>query len=256
MHRKIELFMSIALLFCAVALARMGAIFVQSTTRDGRERYTKIYSTEETSSEKNSDTTLPTSPFSIVIDAGHGGADPGKVGINNILEKDINLSIALLLAEELEHSGIDCILTRDSDTDLANGASNFKSADMKNRCSFITEHNPIFTISIHQNSYPSENVSGAQVFYYTESIEGKALATVLQNSLITNVDSKNTRQPKANDTYYLLKKTPTPTVIVECGFLTNSIEASLLSTEEYQKKVVNAIYLGILEYLKTNDYLF
>lgn len=255
MNRKIELFMSIALLFCAVYLARLGAIFVQKTTEAGRARYTKPLSTEEISSTEPSDTSLTFSNFCIVIDAGHGGADPGKVGINNILEKDINLSVALLLAEKLENAGISIVLTRDSDIDLANGASNFKSADMQNRCRFITEHTPIFTVSIHQNSYPSENVSGAQVFYYTESAEGKALSTTLQNSLIANLDPTNTRQPKANDNYYLLKKTPTPTVIVECGFLTNPIEASLLATKEYQGKIVNAIYLGIIEYLETNGYL-
>jgi len=247
--------MSIALLFCAVYLARLGAIFVQQTTEEGRSRYTKTNSTEDSSSTEPPDISIPLSSFCIVIDAGHGGADPGKVGINNILEKDINLSIALLLAEKLERAGISIVLTRDSDIDLANGASNFKSADMQNRCKFITEHNPIFTVSIHQNSYPTESVSGAQVFYYTESADGKSLATILQNSLITNLDPKNTRQPKANDSYYLLKKTPTPTVIVECGFLTSPIEASLLATKEYQEKVVNAIYLGILEYLENNDYL-
>ena len=120
---------------------------------------------------------------------------------------------------------------------------------MQNRCKFIIDTNPIFTVSIHQNSYPDENVTGAQVFYFTHSKDGETLATVLQNSLIANLDPSNTRQPKANDTYYLLKKTPTPTVIVECGFLSSPTEANLLSTPEYQEKVVHAIYLGIMEYL-------
>jgi len=243
--------MSIALLFCAVFLARQGAIFVQNATAEGRARYTSPSSTEEPTSSEPDDTPTPTSPFCIVIDAGHGGADPGKVGVNNILEKDINLSIALLLAEKLESYGISIVLTRDSDVDLANGADNFKSADMRNRCQLITDATPIFTISIHQNSYPSENVTGAQVFYFTHSEDGKNLATILQNSLIKNVDPSNKRQPKANDSYYLLKKTPTPTVIVECGFLSSPEESALLCTDEYQKKLVDAIYLGILEYLET-----
>lgn len=252
MNRKIELFMSIALLFCAVFLARQGALFVQSQTAEDRARYIQSVDTEAST---DSELSVPLSPFCIVIDAGHGGADPGKVGANDILEKDINLSIALQLAEKLENAGISIVMTRDSDTDLSNGATNFKSADMRNRCALITEANPIFTISIHQNSYPSENVTGAQVFYFTESKEGKELATTLQNSLISNVDPTNKRQPKANDSYYLLKKTPTPTVIVECGFLTSPAEASLLITTEYQDKLVNAIYLGIMEHLEANDYL-
>lgn len=255
MSKKIELFMSVALLFCTVSLARLGALYVQSRVAPDRTHYMQSISTEDSALTEHLEPERPMSSFCIVIDAGHGGADPGKVGVNNILEKDINLSIALQLAKKLENAEISIVLTRDSDVDLAGGASNFKSADMRNRCTLITEANPIFTISIHQNSYPSEKVTGAQVFYFTESEEGKALATTLQNSLITNVDPSNKRQPKANDSYYLLKKTPTPTVIVECGFLTSPYEAALLTTTEYQAKLVDAIYLGIMEYLEQTDYL-
>ena len=252
MKKHIELFMSVALLFCAVFLAREGAIFVKKQTEKDRTAYFENHT--EQSSTDSSDT-VPMSNFSIVIDAGHGGADPGKVGVNDILEKDVNLSIALLLSARLNANGISTVLTRTSDTDLANGAANFKSADMQNRCRLITETNPIFTISIHQNSYPAENVTGAQVFYFTHSEEGKTLATTLQNSLIANVAPSNTRQPKANDNYYLLKKTPTPTVIVECGFLSSPSESALLITPEYQEKLADAICLGILEYLTSNHYL-
>ena len=244
--------MSIALLFCAVFLARQGALFVKAQTDRARTHHLQD-STELPSTDYSEPITM--SDFCIVIDAGHGGADPGKVGVNNILEKDINLSVALLLAEKLLSEGISTILTRDSDIDFADGASNFKSADMRNRCQHIIDANPIFTISIHQNSYPAEDVTGAQVFYFTHSKEGNDLANMLQNSLIQNVDPSNTRHPKANDSYYLLKKTPTPTVIVECGFLSSPSEAVLLTTPEYQAKLVDAIYLGILEYLKSSHYL-
>lgn len=251
MNRKIELFMSIALLCCAVFLAREGAIFVQKQTSQQNLHTEQDTLTEEPFSTEP----VATTSFCIVIDAGHGGADPGKVGVNYILEKDVNLSIALLLAKQLKQEGIAIVLTRDTDIDLSNGAANFKSADMQNRCKIITDANPIFTVSIHQNSYPDESITGAQVFYFTHSEEAKNLATTLQNSLIANVDPSNKRQPKANDSYYLLKKTPTPTVIVECGFLSSPTEAALLSTSEYQEKMVQAIYLGIMEYLKANDYL-
>ena len=254
MNKKIELFMSIALLICAVSLARWGAIFVQKQTSKDREDYLTSVTTEKNTSTESSEHSAKSS-FCIVIDAGHGGADPGKVGITGILEKDLNLSIALLLAQKLESHGISVVLTRDSDTDLAGGASNFKSADMRNRTQIITDANPVFTISIHQNSYPAENVTGAQVFYFTHSTESKNLATILQNSLIANLDPSNTRQPKANDSYYLLKKTPTPTVIVECGFLSSPSESALLCTPEYQEKIIHAIYLGILEYLEEKNYL-
>lgn len=209
MNRKVELFMSIALLFCAVFLAREGALLVK------RVKFPTPTSTQNTFESESTSDTVPSemTEFCIVIDAGHGGADPGKVGITNLLEKDINLSIALLLAKKLNANGISTVLTRDTDVDLSNGASNLKSADMRNRCQLITDAAPIFTISIHQNSYPSESVTGAQVFYFTHSKEGQELANILQNSLIANLDPTNKRQPKANDNYYLLKKTPTPTVI-------------------------------------------
>ena len=252
MKKHVELFMSIALLLCAVFLAREGAIFVKTQTTKDRIHY--FENNTEFSSTDSSDT-VPMSDFCIVIDAGHGGADPGKVGVNDILEKDINLAIALLLSQKLNANGISTVLTRTSDIDLANGAANFKSADMQNRCRIITEANPLFTVSIHQNSYPAESVTGAQVFYFTHSEEGKALASTLQNSLITNVDPTNTRQPKANDNYYLLKKTPTPTVIVECGFLSSPTESALLITPEYQETLTDAICLGILEYLASHHYL-
>ena len=231
MQRKIQLFMTVTLLICAVLLARESAIYVQNTR------------------------TVSDSSFCIVVDAGHGGKDPGKVGTNGALEKDINLSIALLLAEKLKEHQIPVVLTRTEDVDLSeNATKNFKIADLQNRCRFITETNPVFTISIHQNSYPSAEISGAQVFYYTHSAEGEDLANIIQSSLVTNVDPTNRRCAKANDSYYLLKKTPTPTIIVECGFLSNPKEAEQLSTPEYQKQLVNAIFLGITAYLESNDY--
>ena len=124
-----------------------------------------------------------------------------------------------------------------------------KVEDMHNRCEIITKAMPVFTVSIHQNSYPEEYVKGAQVFYYGQSKEGEALAKKIQSSLVSYLDPKNHRVEKANESYYLLKKTPTPTVIVECGFLSNSEEAELLNTEEYQEKVAWAVMMGVIQYL-------
>ena len=113
----------------------------------------------------------------------------------------------------------------------------------------IEEKKPDLVVSIHQNSYTEEYVNGAQVFYFGQSAEGKELAETLQESLREHLDPENDRMAKANESYYLLKKTPTPTVIVECGFLSNTEEANLLITEEYQDKVAEAIKDGILTYL-------
>ena len=190
----------------------------------------------------------------IVVDAGHGGADPGKVGINKAEEKDINLAIAQYLQKLLAADDIEVVMTRTDENGLySQGSNNKKVEDMRNRCEIIEEADPVFTVSIHQNSYPEEYVKGAQVFYYGVSTDGKKLADTLQANLIQRLDPTNHREAKANESYYLLKKTSSPTVIVECGFLSNSEEASLLVTEEYQKKVAEAVHMGILQYLDIDE---
>ena len=189
----------------------------------------------------------------MVIDAGHGGDDPGKVGINGVNEKDVNLQIAELVKVFLEANDIEVIMTRESDEGLYDAdASNKKVQDMKRRIALIEESEPALTVSIHQNSYPEEYVHGAQVFYYTGSTQGQLLASAVQRQLVQKADPENKRQVKANDSYYLLKKTGVPIVIVECGFLSNSAEAEKLCTPEYQQRVAWAIHMGILEYLNTN----
>lgn len=186
----------------------------------------------------------------VVIDAGHGGDDPGKVGINGAKEKDINLKIALILKKYLEEEGIEVVLTREADQGLYNdGASNKKVQDMKRRIEIIEKAGPVITVSIHQNSYPAENVHGAQVFYYGTSAEGKRLAESIQEQMVTCLDPENRRSVKANESYYLLKKTDIPIVIVECGFLSNGKEAEKLCDEDYQDRAAWAIHMGIMQYL-------
>lgn len=224
-EKKIELLMGLCVILCAFVLARKGAVFVQS---------------EQAKS----------APVCIVVDAGHGGDDPGKIGINDALEKDINLQIALKLQKILEQNNIKVVMTRNTDAGLySEGATNKKAEDMQKRCKIIEDSNALFTVSIHQNSYTSPEIQGAQVFYYGQSENGEKLAEILQTALIEQVDPDNHRAAKANESYYLLKKTPTPTVIVECGFLSNPIEAELLLQDDYQDQLVNAIYTGIKTYL-------
>jgi N-acetylmuramoyl-L-alanine amidase len=186
----------------------------------------------------------------IVIDAGHGDNDPGKIAVNDVYEKDINLAIALKLAPLLENKGYQVVLTRDSDSILAEeDAKNRKLADMQNRLKLIEETNPVITVSIHQNSYPDASVSGPQVFFYEASSESSALASCIQNRLDETLCVSKSRGTKSNTSYYLLKKTPTPTVIVECGFLSNPYEAELLCDELYQEKIVRSLYFGITDFL-------
>ena len=140
MKKKMEIVMAAVLLLAACLFAKEGAVIVESVRTSQAEKKTCI-----------------------VIDAGHGGADPGKVGINGAEEKEINLAIALRLKELLESEGIEVVLTRTDDRGLyPEGADNKKVADMRKRCEIITEADPVFTVSIHQNSYPEESVKGAQ----------------------------------------------------------------------------------------------
>ena len=118
---------------------------------------------------------------------------------------------------------------------------------MRNRCAKIRETKPAMAVSVHQNSYTDERVKGAQVFYHTASTEGKKVAELMQTSLYT-LDETNHRQAKENQTYYLLKKTEVPVIIVECGFLSNPDEAEKLSSESYQDQVAEAVTKGILNY--------
>ena len=188
----------------------------------------------------------------VILDAGHGGRDPGKVGINGEIEKDINLKIVNKVREKLENQGIIVALTRENDARKnEKGEEYSKSEDMKKGVEMINEVKPEIVVSIHQNSYTSEDIKGAQVFYYAGSEEGRKMAQILQES-VRMVDSENDREIKSNDTYYLLTKTAVPTLIVECGFLTNPEEAKKLTEDWYQEEVSNAIADGIMKCLNKN----
>ena len=168
--------------------------------------------------------------YTVVLDAGHGSSDSGKVGINGVLEKDINLSISKETKKYLEKKGIRVVMTRDKDESLAEGENgNRKVQDMKARVKRINDTKPNLAVSIHQNSYHEESIHGAQVFYYEHSESGEKDARILQEALLA-VDPDNTRQVKANTTYYLLKRTEVPILIIECGFLSNHEEAEKLAS--------------------------
>lgn len=188
----------------------------------------------------------------VVIDSGHGGNDPGKIGIDGSLEKDINLKIAMQLKTYLEASDVTVVMTREEDVGLySESDSQKKIADMRNRCKLIEETNPVLVISIHQNSFQDEAISGAQVFYYKHSDKGKRLAEIIQKRFDFVLGDQNRRLAKANDNYYLLLHVTAPLVIVECGFLSNWKEAAALNQEDYQKRIAWTIHMGVMEYLNT-----
>ena len=182
----------------------------------------------------------------IVIDSGHGGDDPGKIGINQAKEKDVNLKIAKKVKKRLKKEGWKVVMTREEDVMLGDAQKgNRKIHDMKARVELINKTMPAMAVSIHQNSYQEAEIHGAQVFYYSHSQDGKRMAETMQRALLM-ADEENTRQAKGNDTYYLLKRTEVPTIIVECGFLSNPQEAEKLTEDGYQKKLAQAITSGII----------
>lgn len=189
---------------------------------------------------------LPLSDAVIVLDAGHGGWDPGKTGTDGADEKELNLAIVEKLAAYLEAGGAEVILTRAADTALGGG----KRADMAERKEIADASGGDMLISIHQNAFPSAAARGAQVFYHGESERGRLLAESVQESLRSRLADGNQRQAKENQAYYILRMTELPAVIVECGFLSNREEEALLNDAGYQEKLAWAIYCGILDYFE------
>lgn len=175
----------------------------------------------------------------ILIDSGHGGKDPGKVGVAGSLEKDINLKIAMKVKEKLEKKKYQVVMTRTDDTKIG----------LRERVALIEEQVPALAVSIHQNSFTSCDVKGAQVFYYTDSEQGKKAAEILQECIRNKIGDGNHRMAKGNRDYYMLSHTTVPLAIVECGFLSNAEEEILLGTDEYQEKMAEAIVEGIEKYL-------
>ena len=191
----------------------------------------------------------------IIVDAGHGGKDPGKVGIHNELEKDINLSIAMKLKDRLLEQGFSVIMTRTKDEGLYSEYDrNKKMADLRKRVEIVNSSDALCMVSIHQNSFTSSRERGSQVFYYSTSDLSEGLAKCVQNSLKEKINKDNKREEKSNGSYYLLKKTYKPAVIVECGFLSNGEEATKLSDEKYQGEIARAICEGIINW--ANGFLY
>ena len=187
----------------------------------------------------------------VVIDAGHGGADRGVVGKNGLVEADLNLCISLLLEEKLKSSDLGVTMTRRTKDGLYGELTdNFKARDFAARKKTIVDADPDMVVSIHANKFPG-NASrrGIQVFYNAASGEGKNFAVAMQEKM--NVLNEKyvgkTYSPLAGD-YFMLNCTQNPSIIVECGFLSNEEDEKLLSDGEYRQELTDMIVLGIVDY--------
>ena len=194
---------------------------------------------------------LPLSGKIIFLDPGHGGMDGGAVSREGLVEKEVALAISIYLRDLLQQAGALVLMTRETDMDLATeedrrlGRS--KVEDLKNRINQINTSDADFLISIHLNSIPSPRWRGAQTIYHPEKEENRLMAELIQEELIQQLQN-TTRKARANQDIFILRHANLPSVLVEVGFLSNPIEADLLATADYQKKVAAAIYTGIIRY--------
>lgn len=187
----------------------------------------------------------------IVVDAGHGGIDGGVSGrVTGVKESDLNLSVSLLLKEELADMGFEVVLTRKTEAGLyGTTAKGFKKRDMQKRKEIIEESKPSMVISVHQNFYPSQSTRGGQVFYSAQSEGSKLLAEGIQERLNALYAEEGVRERKITaGEFFMLDCYPCPSVIVECGFLSNEADEALLSSAVWQKKLAQTIASGALSY--------
>lgn len=180
----------------------------------------------------------------IVIDPGHGGADGGVVGASTgTKESDINLSISKYLAEYFKKNGYNAVLTRTDSGSVEGGVKYSKRGDMAARRDIVNKHSPDLVISVHCNSYPRQIVSGAQVFYSANATLGKNFADCVQGYFNEVLNAK-ARSSAVGD-YYILNCTEYPSILCECGFLSNPEEENKLISASYQEKVAYTIFSAV-----------
>lgn len=190
----------------------------------------------------------------VILDAGHGGFDGGAV-VDSVVEKDINLAIALDLRDMLELTGFEVIMTRTEDTALYDidkergTVHSRKVSDIHNRFQIIEQNPDAVFVSIHQNKFEESSSHGAQIFYGRHNAESENLAILLQQRFVQLLQPENKRQQKKGESnIYLLYHAKTPAILIECGFLSNGEERRQLTTPAYQRQVAFTIYCGLLDY--------
>lgn len=189
----------------------------------------------------------------ILIDAGHGGVDPGAVGKNNSLEKDITLAVSKRLRVLVQQAGGKAIMVREEDVDLgtAQGLLKRKREDLAQRIQLAKDQQVDVYLSIHVNSSPIEKLTGPQVFYYADSSGGKLLAQCIQEQL--NLLAGGKRVAKGNQELFILKKADCAVAMIELGFLSNAQEEQKLNDPNYQQQLAVAVYQGLANYLGTSQ---
>lgn len=192
--------------------------------------------------------------LTVVIDAGHGGMDGGAVGISGVLEKDLNLQVAKKLEKLVTDGGGKALMTRADDvslhTDQDKTVREQKRSDLNYRRSYAADSGADAFISIHMNKFEQSQYRGAQIFYAADQ-DSKQLAEMIKKNIVPVSEKSDGREiKKAYDTMFILQQSKLPSVIVECGFLSNPEEEALLTDDAYQQKIAEAIYRGMCEFLQ------
>ncbi len=204
------------------------------------------------SSASNSTENVKTTPV-IVIDPGHGGFDVGAISFDETFEKDINLAIGLKLRDILSFFGFEVVLTREVDEDVAYPVGT-KKEDIISRYNMTEDISNAVFISIHQNMYGVAKYSGPQVFYGDKHPDSEIFAQTIQKTLNSYLAPDNTREIKSNErSLYLLHNLTCPSILIECGFMSNPSELEKLKSEDYQTAVAFNITVGVMEYLGGNN---
>lgn len=203
-------------------------------------------------SEQTAQESAAAEPFTVVLDAGHGGEDGGAVSASGLYEKDLNLSVAMLVRDLLQANGVTVMMTRTTDTLLYDRNEDYhgrkKALDLAARRKIGEETEGAIFVSIHMNAYPIPQYSGLQVWYSKNDAQSRVIADAIQSRVQDALQPENNRKTKsATGSIYLLHHLTCPAVLVECGFLSNAAEAERLNTPAYQKQLAILITLAIME---------
>ena len=214
--------------------------------------FVAVFSLSEISRQSSAVSAIPSSNHIIILDPGHGGADGGASGADGTVEKNLNLEIALKVQKLLQQSGCTVFLTRSDDRSLSTIEDEInkmiKVADLNNRREMTDELEVDAFVSIHMNTFQDSQYFGSQVFYSSSPADSKYLADFIQEE-IRQVDPQNERVTKnGSGSIFILNDVSVPSVVVECGFLSNQMDLERLKSEDYQNKLAGAIYNGIVKF--------
>ena len=194
----------------------------------------------------------------IILDAGHGGEDGGAIASDGTKEKDINLAMTERIALLFELFGLRYVNIRDTDDLIGNNTlptvRERKVSDIHQRMQIVTQTPGAWLLSIHQNFYLKDQYSGTQVFFAPHAEGSADIASAVQSAVVRMMQPDNTRQTKPTEgTVYLLDKAEKPSVMVECGFLSNPMELESLKDSQYQMRLAYCITRGVCDSICAND---